>query len=122
MAVRVTDQEVTALIAVPDGKSVMPFIETATLIVDEQLVSKGLSDARLKQIELYLAAHFVTLMEEKGSLVREDVGEARQSMWGVSLGTGLTMTRFGQQAIALDTSGTLSNMATISKSAQFRTV
>ncbi|SDF83510.1 hypothetical protein [Thalassobaculum litoreum] len=108
MAARVTSAEVKAIVttAIAD---VSNFIEPATLIVDEDLADKGMSSDRLTQIELYLAAHFVTISEERGGLVSTKVGESEDRFRRFD-GAGLMSTRYGVMAASLDTSGTLATM------------
>lgn len=102
-------------------QDVSVFIDTARLLVQEQLVGKGLSDSRLRQLELYLAAHFTAISVERGALTSDQALEARQT-YGGDFGPGLTLTRFGQQALVLDTSGTLNEVAKPKRTAQFRVV
>ena len=116
---RVTKEEVAGLIAT--NFDVSPFIATANLLVEENLADQGMSDARLKTIELWLSAHFVAVAEERGALMGSDKGDSAE-VYKIIVGTGLNMTRFGQQAISLDTSGVLADQASTMKSAQFRTV
>lgn len=87
-------------------------IDIATLLVDEDLatLSPALSDERLRQIELYLAAHFLTLTVEEGPKAAEALGDATERYHNI-YAAGLRSTRFGQQAILLDTSGTLAEQA-----------
>lgn len=115
----VTDEEVKQLI--DTERDMTPFIDIADLIVSEQLATSGLSSARLKQIELYLAAHYAAITEERGSLKSIKVGEATDT-FDTQAGQGLKLTRYGQQAISLDTSGTLKVMGTQTLNAQFRVV
>ena len=83
------------------------FIDTANVYVDTHLVpAAGHSDHILEKIELYLAAHFVALTEEQGGLTRKKIGDADESYANVFEG-GLKSTRFGLQALALDSSGIL---------------
>ena len=118
-----------ALVTVADVKNLVntnlnvdQFIETADLIVTEQLGEKGLSPRRLRQIELYLAAHFAVLAEERGALVRSKIGASEQEYAG-KFGDGLLLTRYGQQAVTFDDSGTLASIAKPSKlKAQFDVV
>lgn len=99
------------------------YITTAHLIVTEDLGTSGLTSDRLKQIELYLAAHFYTISIEKGGLLKYTVGDSTDEYQGVSKGSqGLALTHFGTQAAVLDTSGTLSLMASNPVRAQFRVV
>ena len=82
------------------------FIQTATVQVDEIAALGTLSAAVLKEIERWLAAHYAAMR------VRQDVkvtmGDASHTYAGKT-GMGLQSTRYGQQAVLLDTSGTLAN-------------
>lgn len=99
------------------------FITAANLIVEEDLVGEGLTEARLTQIENLLAAHFATLANEKGGIVRTSAGESAETYRSVKEAyQGLTSTRFGQMAIAMDTTGTLVNQMSGGKKAEFRVV
>lgn len=125
MANRVTAAEVKVL--VETGKSdadVGIFIDAANLIVNEEVVPKAsMSEARLKLIELYLAAHFLTVTEERGGLLSSETGQSAESYVGAfTSGVGLALSRYGQQAIDLDKSGVLSGMSGGTKKAQFRVV
>lgn len=115
----VTDNEVKAII--DTARDTTPFINIAHLVVDEQLAGKGLSSDRLKQIELFLAAHYTAITEERGQLKSSKVGEATDTFDNIA-GQGLKQTRFGQQAISLDISGTLKSMGSQVLPAQFRVV
>jgi len=84
-------------------------------------VGQGMSEARLKLIELWLSAHFVAIAEERGALTKSEKGDSNEE-YEIIVGTGLNMTRFGQQAIALDTSGLLAEQASTMKTAQFRVI
>ena len=102
---RVTDAEVKEIL--DTALSTTPFINTATVVVDENLVDKGLSTALLKEIELYLAAHYTTIREQQ--LTSEELGEAKNTYQGKTE-MGLDSSFYGQTAKQLDTSGTLSNI------------
>ena len=115
----VTSDEVKAVI--DTNRDVSSFIDSAHLIVTEDLADADLSDDRLKQIELYLAAHFVALTEERGGLVKSKHGDASEE-YQFEKGRGIAMTRYGQTAIDLDTSGTLRTMARSANNAEFRVV
>lgn len=119
MTALVSDAEVKAII--DTSRDTTPFINTADLIVTEQLASSDLSAARLKLIELYLAAHFVAITEEKGALKSTKMGDSEDT-FGVNVGFGLKLTRYGQQAISLDPSGVLSSLSSTSMKALFRVV
>lgn len=116
----VTDAEVKAVI--DTARDTTPFISTADLIITEDLANAGLSTNRLTQIELYLAAHFVCITEERGGIKTEKVGDVSESYQPVAQGKdigGLATTRYGQQALALDVSGTLQKMGKATLYAKF---
>lgn len=85
-------------------------IAAADLIIVEDLSSASLSSARKTQIELYLAAHFSATSITYGPLAANSLGEATERYHNV-YSAGLRSTLFGQQAIALDTSNTLTKYA-----------
>ncbi len=98
------------------------FIDTANLFVTTHLVPDGGHTApMLQKIELYLAAHFVALTEEQGGITRSKLGDADESFANVYEG-GLKSTRFGLQALALDSSGILNAVANTMLKAEFRVV
>lgn len=104
-----------------DDTDVTIFLDMASSLVDEELVGKGLSDNRLKYIELNLAAHYGILTIERGGLTRQKVGESEEGYrQDFTSKPNLSMTRFGQQALALDTSGVLSKMDSPAGKAEFR--
>lgn len=90
----------TVLETTPD---LTPYISAATSLVDELLVGKH-DDDRLKEIERWLAAHFVAIRDVRRS--SEKAGTVSES-YQYKLGLGLSVTMHGQQAVRLDTSGTL---------------
>ncbi len=123
MTSRVVAAEVKEIITTDIKDEVVEsnFIETANAIVTEQLGSSTLTDLMLKKIEQYLAAHFVALTEEGGGLIGDKVGES-SSFYANIYKAGLKSTRFGQQALAFDTTGALEALSTNSLRAEFRVV
>jgi hypothetical protein len=125
LAARVTEQQVRdnlGLVAAETADLTI-FIDNATMIVDEELVGKGLSDNRLKFIELHLESHFTVLSIEKGGLTRQKLDEAEEGYrQDFTSKPNLSMTRYGQQALALDTSGSLSKLDSPAGKAEFRVV
>ena len=119
----VTTDEVKKLLAIEEEVNLTTFIAAADLIVSEDLASTSLTTDRKKLITLFLAAHFATLSLEKGGLTRYEVGESSESYKaGSDLDRGFSLTRYGQQAISLDNSGTLARNATPTQKAEFRVV
>ncbi len=118
---RVSEADVKELI--DTNRNVDPFIAVATLIVDEELVGLGMTAARLTQVEMYLAAHFTALTEERGGLVRTQIDETEDQVASV-FDKGFLMTRFGQTALSLDSSGRLAEIGNPGqqRKAQFRVI
>ena len=104
---RVTSSDVAAICELDATIPVDPFIAVATLLVDEELAIKNvLSAARLKEIERYLAAHFYCVRDPRAQSESAGVSQSYEG----SASDGLKRTRFGQQAIILDTTGRLNTM------------
>jgi hypothetical protein len=109
MSYRNTESEIKAIIEVSSTvTSLAPFMDMAKLVVDEELVGTGMSDARLKIIEGLLSAHFLaaTIDPRSGG---GGAGGVSESLL-ISTGVRLDSTSYGQQAIVLDTSGVLKSM------------
>jgi len=103
MAVRVNDAEVKEVIDTT-LTSLTPFILVASQQVDRIGTVGTLSAAVLKEIERWLAAHFVALRDKRTS--KDNVGDSSHTYEGKT-GMGLDFTRYGQMAKMLDTTGTL---------------
>lgn len=101
---RTTAALVAAICEADDGDDLAPFILTANELVTELCVPAGYSTTRLELIERWLAAHFYrvdianSLSETTGPL--QDTIESKVDL-------GLNVTRWGQQAMILDTAGKL---------------
>jgi len=116
MAVRISTTNVSNCIQL-SSKVTISMIEqcitTANAITDNTLSGQGLTEPILEQIELYLAAHFCSLKEPQ--IYEEEWGGrdsiAKEKRAKCLVGVGLNATWFGQQAIMLDTSGTLAEMS-----------
>lgn len=110
MPQRTTAPAVSAVIETKlTGDEVLPFIHTASLMVDEHLstVTPAITPALLTEIETYLAAHFITLHEPRAQ--KEEADGVRFEYEGTT-GEGLDSSRYGQQAQILDPTGTLSQL------------
>lgn len=104
---RVIEEEVTEIC--PTDLDVYPFIATAHAIVEANLLTSGLSETILIEIEKFLSAHLVCLADPR---VEEEelLDNARVKFAMGTLGKGLDGTVYGQMVKALDTTGTLSNL------------
>lgn len=106
---RVTAEQVMEIISTSlTEDQVNAFINMAHALVDERLVDQNLGSTLLEQIELLLSAHFLTLRDPRAQ--QEKIDEYSVTYQG-STSEGLKATIYGQQAIALDSSGTLASLA-----------
>lgn len=125
MANRNTDKDLRDLFPQDNSnKAVQHYIDDANILVTETLATAGFSADRLKLIEKYLAAHLYVLAEHEGGIFEEKIGDTEEKRGSTfTLGQGLRLTRWGQQVLALDTSGGFARMeGTVKKTAQFRLV
>lgn len=124
MAARVTADQVKEIITTQLSNATVlgSMIDTAHVFVNAHLLDAGHSDAILEKIELYLAAHFVALTEERGALTISKTGDAMEEYAFLPYGAGLNLTRYGQHALLLDTSGILASKGVPKPKAQFRVV
>lgn len=79
-------------------------INAATCLVDQVEAGCGadLNDACLKQVEMYLAAHYAAATENTLSLVSEsDPCSGGKAVYGFKFGEGVKGTPFGQMANTL---------------------
>ena len=106
MANRVSDSEVKEIIDT-DTDDIAPFIKVANILVTAKLGGQGLSDDQLKEIERWLAAHFVSMRDPR--IMSEKTGEASVTYYGKS-GLGLDGSQYGQTVKILDTTGILSSI------------
>ena len=120
MAIRVTVEQVQALFtdADPDvtESQVLDAITTANSIVEERLLTaltpalSTLSELTLTQIEKYLSAHFVALIDTP--IARDSVGTISENVQQ-RVDLGLLYTKYGQQAVLLDATGVLRSMTAV---------
>ena len=104
MSIRITEDEVKKIIST--SLDVGIFINVASRFVDEVLGGSSLSADRLGDIELYLASHLTALSEEGGGVTMQRVGSTT-IQYSQLQGSQLSLTRFGQMALLLDTTGLL---------------
>ena len=103
---RVKQSEVREIITT-DFESLLPFIAVADSLVTSKVAGQGLSDAELKEITRWLAAHFVAVADPRAKSEKTD--EAQATYFMGKEGTGLDATSYGQQVKILDTTGSLAN-------------
>ena len=83
---------------------VSPFVETANLMVTAYLASTDQTADALREVETYLAAHFVSLRDR---LVKSEAAGGVRFDYQGETGMGLDSSHYGQTAKLLDSSGVL---------------
>ena len=104
---RVTDAEVEEIIEYDSSISLTPFINIANQLVTELCADSDYSDDRLLEIERWLSAHFYTVRDQRAA--SEKAGSVAIS-YQYKIGMLLQNTRYGQQALILDTAGNLAQL------------
>lgn len=110
---RTTSGAVAAIIEVDASINLDAFIETASSIVDEvcvgALMFNGLpyTDIKLELIERWLSAHFYAVRDPRAT--QEGAGPVNAS-YESRVDLGFNITRYGQQALLMDTAGGLAKL------------
>lgn len=119
----VTADEVKAIINT-DASDLQPYIIAAYRVVRDNLSSTKADKFTKKEVMRWLAAHFLAMEPgNEGRVQEKEVGEAREvyvTDTGEATGLALGLTRYGQQAIALDPTGKLK--AAGKRSATFKAI
>lgn len=110
---RTSSEAVAVICEVDDEIDLTDFITMANELTTElpasvmkaDGVTPYLSDVRLELIERQLAAHFYSMLNPKTTLER--IGSAQVNYETNKVDFNLKLTRYGQQAIVLDTTGKL---------------
>jgi len=115
MTPRVSDTEVKRIINT--SLNTTPFINTANVLIDKHLGSSSLSDNLMREIELWMSAHFTAIRQQQAK--QESIGKTSITYQGKTE-MGLKATLYGQQALALDPTGLLDQIGR--KVAKFETI
>ena len=107
MAIRTSAAAIQGIIEHDDTIPLTPFIEVASSLIDELCVDSGYSDARLELIERWLSAHFYAVRDPRAT--PEGAGSVNVS-YEAKVDLALNLTRYGQQAMLLDTAGSLASL------------
>lgn len=114
MARRTTAELVRLISDVSSNTNIEAFIDTASMMTDllEEKDTKGiLGDQQLELIERWLSAHMLTLTINRQALASEKQIDVAKIKWDIqTVGNDLTSTAYGQQAMALDTTGNLEGL------------
>jgi hypothetical protein len=114
MPARVTVTQVKTLTGGPTSDPTQAIATANTLANHWLLPITGYPAPLLAQVELYLAAHFSELTTKNGPLASEGIDTAIERYHDIYK-PGLRSTRFGQQAILLDYTGTLAEVADLAE-------
>ena len=119
MANRVNPDELKEIISTSLDDSILEaFIGAANLTVTDLIGSgSGLSDDQLREIERWLAAHFLASTREPQAQSERDV-EAAITYQGKT-GMGLDFTPYGQMVKVLDTTGILASAVGMRKASLY---
>lgn len=79
--------------------------ELPAAVMQEDGVTPFLSSLRLEKIERYLAAHFYCILKPRSTVEQADLTQVNYETNKVDF--SLRLTRYGQQAMLLDTTGSL---------------
>jgi len=106
MACRVSEHEVKAIMDTAlEVEIITPFLHTANVIVTSRLTGAGYASDLLKQIEKWLAAHFVAVRDP--DMEAERTGTTTETRYRGKTAMGLDFTPYGQQVRVLDWKGIL---------------
>ena len=109
MTNRIEPNEVRELITTTKT-NLVPYIDAANQLVTELLGTSAFTAARLKEIERWLAAHFIAVSESSGgAVVEEETGDTRVK-YKESAGENLRLSSYGMQVLMLDTTGIFANL------------
>jgi hypothetical protein len=92
-----------------DEDVITSFINSANVFVTDTLAGKGLSAVILAEIERWLAAHMIASTRERTA--KEEGAGGAKIVYSGEWGSGLLSTSYGQTAVIMDTSLTLSALA-----------
>lgn len=107
MPVRTTDGAVRKLMDLDDDFDTAPFIEAANSLVNDVCTGSGYSDSKLELIERWLSAHMCAILDPPANIETADQVTAH---YDSKVALGLNLTRWGQQAMRLDTDGNLAGL------------
>lgn len=120
MAARATEPMVKEIIDTDlTNEEITPFLAAANTMVTDLLLSESYGVTTLKEIERWLAAHFVAVRDPQ--ITQEKTADAQATYEGKT-GMGLNSTRYGQQAMLLDHHGILARVASGKRPAEVKTI
>ena len=117
---RVTEAEVKKILSTTlTNEEITPFLMAANVLVTDILTDESYAEAMLKEIERWLAAHFVAIRDPQIS--KEKIGDVDATYQGKT-SLGLNHTSYGQQVMILDHHGKLAEIAQSKGPAEVKTI
>jgi len=109
MAKRVTEAAVKEIIGTDlTAEQIAPFLKSANVLIAATLSDEDYGTDLLREIELWLSAHFVAIQDPQ--VAKEKLGGAEVTYDGKT-DLGLNGTRYGQQVMLLDHHGKLAEIS-----------
>jgi hypothetical protein len=110
-----TADAVGGIIELDEEIDLTPFIETAHNIIERTCLDSDYDDATLELIERWLSAHFYAIRDPRtiAEAVKGISERYESGISGSAKGTGFSLTRYGRQAMLLDTDGNLAALDNI---------
>lgn len=120
MAIRVTEAEVKQIVPTTlTDEQVTPYLCSANRLIEGVLVGLGYEESELALIELWLAAHLVSVRDP--AVASETIGAVSATYHGKS-GMGLEHTPYGQQVLFFEYKGTFKALADGRRSAEMKII
>lgn len=89
----------------PSARDPLPYIMTATGLVDHYLGTSGYSTAWLTEIETWWTCHLMEVAEPRATSTK--LGDTTVTYGRTDVGMGLEATLYGQQVLTMDPKGLL---------------
>lgn len=96
---RADQTDVEEIMELDSGFNAIPFITIANSVVNDVCLDSGYSDAKLKLIETWLAAHFVTV---RTKIVESEKVDVISQKFKLTTDLGFHASHYGQTAMAID--------------------
>jgi hypothetical protein len=107
---RVASDEVLEILDTElEAYQIDPYITSASVFIDSQTALASLDESLLKEMERWLAAHMVASTKERQS--KEEGAGGAYIKYAGYWALGLDGTSYGQTLLALDPTGTFSNLS-----------
>ena len=113
MAYQISADRVKAILEIAEYSEVNLTVDKvpAEILIEENLLDKGLSDKAINEIGAWLVCHYKAQTNSFAVVKEVIIGDEEEKYQGRNLASqGLPNTIYGQQAITLDRTNTLRNL------------